>query len=95
VPKISPPPGFNPIRICKTVIFPVVFVGVEGINKLQDFEKKMLRKMAGPTKTMGYCVTRNFVICTGNLVFLDQRNSECIQNFGGETTWQIKMKIRG
>jgi len=55
----------------------------------------MLRKIAGPGKTSGYCVARNFVICTGHLVLLSQRNKECIQNFGGETTWQIKKKIRG
>jgi len=54
----------------------------------------MLRKMAGPVKTLGCCVARNFVICTGHLVLLGQRNKECIQNFGRETTWWIKKKIR-
>jgi len=60
---------------------------------LQEFEKKMLRKMAGLRKTLGYRVARNFVICTGHLVLLSQINKECIQNFGGETTCRINKKI--
>jgi hypothetical protein len=45
----------------------------------------MLRKMAGPGKSLGYHVTRIFVICVGYLVLLGQRNEECVQKFGGET----------
>lgn len=51
--------------------------------------------MAETGRTLGYCVTRNCIICTGLMVLLGQRNKEGIQNFGGETTWNIKKKVTG
>jgi hypothetical protein len=87
------------IKICRTIILPVVLYGYETWSltlreehKLRMFENRVLGKILGPKREMSGedCITRSFMICTLHQILyrnqIKKNEMGGVWRYGGQKT---------